>query len=68
MLSERVLEMKKKLYVIDYTKAFDNVKQKYLERLEKLDLLGKDIQIMHNLNCKTGSMRIDNELKQYIKI
>lgn len=44
MLSARVLEMQKKnLYAIDYTKAFNNEKHRYLEILEKLDLHGKDM-------------------------
>lgn len=44
MMSARVLEMQQKnLYAKDCTKAFNNVKHKYFEILEKLDLLGKDM-------------------------
>ena len=52
MLSERAIEMQKHIYVcfIDYTKAFDKVRNVELfDLLQHLDLNGKDIRLIRNL-------------------
>ena len=54
MLSERAIEMQRRLYVcfIDNIKAFDKVRHEVLtltDMLQHLDEDGKDLRLIHNL-------------------
>lgn len=72
MLSERAIEMQNDLYLcfIDYTKAFDTIKhERMIELLQKLNVDGKDLQVIKNLYWKqTAAIRHENELGGTVKI
>jgi hypothetical protein len=72
MITERAVEMQKDVFMcfIDYSKAFDKVKHVELfEDLSKLDLHGKDLQLLQNLYWKqTACMRVDGECSEYASI
>ncbi|GFO12907.1 retrovirus-related pol polyprotein line-1 [Plakobranchus ocellatus] len=65
MLMERCIEIQKDLHLcfIDYSKAFDKVRNVELFRmLEKLDIDGKDLRVIRNLYWDhTASVRIEGE-------
>ncbi len=69
MLIERLIEVKKDLYVcfLDYEKAFDRVKHVDLMRmLEGLEIDGKDLRLIHNLYWnQEAAVRVgDNESRR----
>ena len=72
MISERVIEMQKNLYLcfIDYAKAFDKVKHEQLiNMLDFLDIDDKDLRVVRNLYWEqTAAVKIDNEISPFIKI
>lgn len=50
------------MYFIDYTEAFDKVRHKeLLEILGKLDIHGKDLQIIYNLKWEPDSICVEYE-------
>ena len=72
MLSERVIEMQKDLYLcfIDYPNAFDKVKHEQLiNMLDSLDIHGKDLRVVRNIYWEpTAAIKIDNEISLFIKV
>ncbi len=66
MLMERLIEVKKDLYVcfVDYEKAFDRVKHvDLMKMLEGLEIDGKDLRLIHNLywNQEAAVRVVDKE-------
>jgi exonuclease III len=72
MIIERSIEVKHDLYLcfLDYTKAFDKVKHDSLfQILEKLDIDGKDLQIIRNIYWdQKAAIRIKNDTSDYTSI
>ena len=72
MIIERSIEVKHDLYLcfLDYTKAFDKVEHDNLfQILEKLDIDGKDLQIIRNLYWdQKAAIRINNDTSEYTSI
>ena len=64
MLMERVIEVKKELYIcfVDFEKAFDRVRHEDLMKmLEELELDGKDLRLIKNLYWKQeAAVRVSN--------
>ena len=72
MLSERAIEMQKKLFLcfIDCSKVFDNVKHKKLfEMLEDIQTDRKDLRIIRNQYWKqAAAIRISSHVGEYVEI
>ena len=71
-LIERALEIQKDvyLYFIDYTKAFDRVRQdEIIKELTKFRIDGKDLRIIKNMYWEqTAAMQVEGEISAFQKI
>ena len=71
-LIERALEIQKDVYLcfIDYTKAFDRVRQdEIIKELTKLKIDGKDLRIIKNMYWEqTAAMRVEGKISAFQKI
>ena len=57
------------LCFINYTKAFDRVKDEVLQQLQSLDTDVKDLRLLCNLYWEqTAWTRVDNDLRSFRKI